>query len=279
MKASDLGNLKTVQHPNPMITRSPSASRKRQSNRHRRREARRALPRPILERNDAVLKHLGLAHLGAQRQLNRGDGERDDLIQEGRMGLIRALDRFEPTRGHRLSSYAMPRITGEILHYRRDRLRTLRIPWRLNDLHSKGMRIQNDRQQRGQPTLSASDLAHTLGVTPQRWQQACMAHRHRHLVSLQTPKQAQATGSHPVTTHLESLPAQSRHQNDPQLTWLKTALESLDPLHRRWLWAHWFDGLSITAIARHERVDRRTLQRLLHNTLQELRMQAFAATT
>ena len=132
------------------------------------------------------------------------------------------------------------------------------------------MRIQNDRQQRGQPALDGSDLAHNLGVTPQRWQQACMAHRHRHLVSLQTPIQAQATGSNPVTTHLESLPAQSRHQNDPQLSWLKTALKSLDPLHRRWLWAHWVDGLSITAIARHERVDRRTLQRLLHNTLQEL---------
>ena len=100
-----------------MISQSPSTSCKNQSTLHRRREARRALPRTILERNDAVLKHLGLAHLGAQRQLNRGDGERDDLIQEGRMGLIRALDRFEPTRGHRISSYAMPRITGEILHY------------------------------------------------------------------------------------------------------------------------------------------------------------------
>lgn len=266
-----------------MISRSPSPSPspscKCQSNRHRRREARRALPQPILERNDAVLKHLGLAHLGAQRQLHRGDGERDDLVQEGRMGLIRALDRFEPARGHRLSSYAMPRITGEILHYRRDRLRTLRIPWRLNDLHAKGMKIQTDRQHRGQPALDASGLAHALGVTRQRWQQACMAHQHRHLLSLQAPQQATATTSQPITTHLESLPARSKHHSDPQLTWLRTALKSLDPERRRWLCAHWIEGLSITAIARHERIDRRTLQRLLNDTLRDLRLQAVAATT
>ena len=87
----------------------------------------------------------------------------------------------------------MPRITGEILHYRRDRLRTLRVPWRLNDLHAKGMRLQTDRIQHGQQALDAADLADALGVTPQRWQQACIAHRHRHLVSLQAPKQATVT--------------------------------------------------------------------------------------
>lgn len=262
-----------------MISQSPSTSCKNQSTLHRRREARRALPRTILERNDAVLKHLGLAHLGAQRQLNRGDGERDDLIQEGRMGLIRALDRFEPTRGHRISSYAMPRITGEILHYRRDRLRTLRVPWRLNDLHAKGMRLQTDRIQHGQQALDAAGLADALGVTPQRWQQACIAHQHRHLVSLQAPKQATVTSPHPVSTHLESLPARSTHHNDPQLSWLKTALKSLDPMRRRWLCAHWIDGLSITAIARLEGIDRRTLQRLLNDSLRDLRRQAVAATS
>ena len=74
-----------------MISQSPSTSCKNQSTLHRRREARRALPRTILERNDAVLKHLGLAHLGAQRQLNRGDGERDDPHpRRAKWALIRA---------------------------------------------------------------------------------------------------------------------------------------------------------------------------------------------
>ena len=255
--------------------RSPSFQS--QSERHRLRECRRELPLHILQRNDTVLKHLGLAHLGALRQLKRGDGERDDFIQEGRLGLIRALDQFEAFRGHRVSSYAMPRITGQILHYRRDRLRTLRIPWRLNDLHAKGMKIQADRLHRGEPAWDASTLAQRLGVTLQRWQQACMAHQHRHLVSLQTSTRALATSSHDTATHLESLPARPNHQNDPQLTWLKTALHGLDPGRRRWLCAHWLDGLSITAIARQEGLDRRTLQRLLSETLDDLRVQAVAA--
>ena len=88
------------------------------------------------------------------------------------------------------------------------------------------MRLQTDRIQHGQQALDAAGLADALGVTPQRWQQACIAHRHRHLVSLQAPKQATVTSPHPVSTHLESLPARSTHHNDPQLSWLKTALKA-----------------------------------------------------
>ena len=151
-----------------MTNSSQPAAIQRQLERQRRHERRRPIPPHILQRNDTVLKHLGLAHLGANRQLHNGSGERDDLVQEGRYGLIRALERFEACRGHRLSSYAMPRIVGQIRHFRRDRLHTLRIPWRLGDLHARGMKVQDKRLHAGLRKLSDEELADQLGVTTGR---------------------------------------------------------------------------------------------------------------
>ena len=99
----------------------------------RRREQRRSLPKSILERNDAVLEHLGLAHHAAIHQAARYPGEQDDLVQEGRVGLIHGVANFDPQRGFRISTYVLTRINGQILHFRRDRQHTLRIPWRLKE--------------------------------------------------------------------------------------------------------------------------------------------------
>ena len=116
-----------------MTTRTEPSAVQQQLQRQRRHEQRRRIATETRHRNDAVLMHLGLAHLGANRLQNNGFGEHDDLVQEARYGLIRALESLDPCRGHRISSYAMPRITGQIRHFRRDRLHTLRIPWRLGD--------------------------------------------------------------------------------------------------------------------------------------------------
>ena len=87
----------------------------------RRREQRRSLPKSILERNDAVLEHLGLAHHAAIHQAARYPGEQDDLVQEGCVGLIHGITNFDPQRGFRISTYVLTRINGQILHFRRDR--------------------------------------------------------------------------------------------------------------------------------------------------------------
>ena len=104
------------------------------SQRHLHQESRRGLPPCIARRNQQALKHLGLAHCAARRQQQRGPEEFDDLLQESRVGLIRGLERFDQQRGLRPSSYLLSRATGQILHYRRDRSRTIRIPWRLREL-------------------------------------------------------------------------------------------------------------------------------------------------
>ena len=108
----------------------------------------------------------------------------DDLLQESRVGLIRGLERFDPQRRVKPSSYLLSRATGQILHYRRDRSRIIRIPWRLRDLYAAGMKIQREREQNQQALLSDLELAGELSVRPKRWAAAVQSHGTSQVVDL-----------------------------------------------------------------------------------------------
>lgn len=58
-----------------------------------------------IDRDAMVLKNLGLVHRAAGRYLGRGL-DRDDLVNEGVVGLMKAVERFDPDRGFRFSTYA-----------------------------------------------------------------------------------------------------------------------------------------------------------------------------
>jgi RNA polymerase sigma-B factor len=76
-------------------------------------------------REAAIERHLPLVETIARRLAGRGE-PLDDLIQAGSIGLIKAVDRFDPERGNKLESYAAPAIEGEIRHHLRRRRRDQR---------------------------------------------------------------------------------------------------------------------------------------------------------
>ena len=71
------------------------------------------------ERERQIRENLGLVHTVANRFRGRGI-EYDDLYQSGCVGLIKAVDRFDPTLGYAFSTYAVPVIIGEIKRLFRD---------------------------------------------------------------------------------------------------------------------------------------------------------------
>ena len=96
-------------------------------NAHQRHEGRRCLPNGTRDRNQLVLNHMGLAHSVTTRKQQRAPEEHEDLHQEARLRLIQGMDNWNPSRGFRPSSYLMSRANGQVLHYRRDRSRMVRI--------------------------------------------------------------------------------------------------------------------------------------------------------
>jgi len=228
------------------------------SQRHLRQESRRALPPCIARRNQLALEHLGLAHCAARRQQQRGPEEFDDLLQESRVGLIRGMDRFDPQRGFRHSSYLLSRATGQILHYRRDRARTIRIPWRLRDLYAAGMKIQRERVQNQQIALSDLQLAGALSVRPERWTAAVQSHGASQVVDM---------SASPVE------PTQPCEE-DEQLNWLKSVMHQLEGMPGKVVQAHLIERQSLKDLARTWNCSRASLRLDLKEGLGLLRQWA-----
>jgi RNA polymerase sigma-B factor len=84
-------------------------------------------------RSRLVETHLGLAEALAARFTNRVE-QRDDIRQVALIGLLHAVDRFDPDRGVQFATFAWSTITGEIKRYFRDRSWGLRVPRRLQEL-------------------------------------------------------------------------------------------------------------------------------------------------
>ena len=92
-------------------------------------------PDRVALRNKLVTGYLPVVQHIARRFAGRGEPV-DDLEQAGTVGLLNAVDRFDPERGIDFLSYAVPTITGEVRRHFRDRTWSMRVPRRLKDLQS-----------------------------------------------------------------------------------------------------------------------------------------------
>jgi len=91
-------------------------------------------PERLALRDELVRGHLPVAQHIARRFSRRGEPE-EDLEQVATLGLINAVDRYDPERGTDFLSYAVPTITGEVRRHFRDQAWSMRVPRRLKDLN------------------------------------------------------------------------------------------------------------------------------------------------
>lgn len=84
-------------------------------------------------RNAIAESYLYLAHAVARRFAGRGV-EREDLVQVASLALLHAIDRFEPQRGMKFTTFAVPTIAGEVRNHLRDKARMVRLPRRTSEL-------------------------------------------------------------------------------------------------------------------------------------------------
>jgi RNA polymerase sigma-B factor len=83
-------------------------------------------------RNVLIERHLGIAHHFARRYRHRGVSD-DDLVQVATIGLLKAVERFDPERGVAFSTFAAPTVLGELRRYFRDSTWAVRVPRRLQE--------------------------------------------------------------------------------------------------------------------------------------------------
>lgn len=116
-------------------------------------------------REQLIVSHVNLVRYIAAKFKNRGE-PLDDLIQVGTIGLIKAIDRFDPSRGLEFTTYATPTIMGEIKRHFRDKGWTIRVPRRLQELSAKVNTVTDELTAELQRSPSIDEIAARLGMTP-----------------------------------------------------------------------------------------------------------------
>lgn len=135
-------------------------------------------------RNQLVEIHQGLVRKIAYKFSCKCDEPYEDLEQTGYFGLIRAIERFNPHQGYAFSSFAVPYIRGEILHFLRDRSTLLKIPRRWQELYNHGQNIRKELVlSLGRP-VKDTEIAAYLNVPVHEWQECKLAIQNRTPVSL-----------------------------------------------------------------------------------------------
>ena len=90
----------------------------------------------VENRNEIVEKYFFVAEMLAKKFVGRGV-EYDDLLSVASLALIKGIDRFDPTKGVKFSTFITPTIAGEIKNYFRDRSRLIHLPRRISELKAK----------------------------------------------------------------------------------------------------------------------------------------------
>jgi RNA polymerase sigma-B factor len=97
-------------------------------------------------RDEIIAAQVGLAEYLARRFKNRGEPV-EDLVQVALLGLLKAVERFDPTRGLEFSTFATPTIVGELKRHFRDKGWAVRVPRRVQELHLRMATVVNTLSQ------------------------------------------------------------------------------------------------------------------------------------
>ena len=222
------------------------------------------------ERDTLILTHAHLARAIARRYTGRGI-DLDDLVQTGYLGLIQAVDRFDPYRGVPLEAYAARVIEGEILHVLRDRAGMVRVPRRLQELGGR-LAAAEARLSQLQGRMPATEaLAAEMGVDAETVEAVREARRSRitQPLAAASDDEDEQRAEHRVAAALrsEELGFQTVVDRDQ----LGRLLSVLTPRDRRILMLRYGSGLTQSEIAGDIGISQMHVSRRLRACLDQLR--------
>ena len=123
-----------------------------------------------MDRDQSIQENIGLVHACAKRFKGRGM-EYDDLFQAGCLGLVKAVDHFDESRGLKFSTYAVPVILGEMRRLFRDG-GAVKVGRSLKELSIRASRKAAEFAEKEGRSPTVGELAELLGVEPAEAAQA-----------------------------------------------------------------------------------------------------------
>lgn len=218
-------------------------------------------------RDRLVTEHLPVAQHIARRFGHRGEPH-EDLVQVATVGLINAVDRFDPDRGSDFLSFAVPTIMGEVRKYFRDSSWSVRMPRRLKELHL----AINAGTSRLSQTLgrapTPSELAEHLGMTRDEIHEGLAAGNAYQSASLDDMLMSEDSSISLGSTIGEEDPEIAMIE---QREALHPLLQKLPERERKIVIMRFFGNMTQTQIAQKVGISQMHVSRLLAKTLRQLR--------
>lgn len=217
-------------------------------------------------RDELFERYLPLARAVARKFSGRGV-ETEDLEQVAGMALLKALERFDPARGFRFVTYAVPTITGDVRNYLRDRSGLMRMPrdtrQRLYQMTQEQERFE--REHLRAPT--ATELAERMGIAPEAFLALLSLRSQNEAVSLDTPVGEE--GDTCLSDLLGS--ADDRFERMERSEWAQWLLSKVGETERELLTLRFRDGLGQRETARRLGISQMQVSRLERRALSRLR--------
>lgn len=219
-------------------------------------------------RNDLVRDHMRLAEALAARFSDRGE-PLDDLRQVALVGLLKAVERFDPARGVQFTSFATPTIVGELKRHFRDKGWAVRVPRRVQELHLQLRGIVATLHQDLGRTPTTAEVATHAGVRDDDVLEAMEAGTLYRLTSLdyQRPDAEEST----IATIGDEDP--ELEGADERLA-VEQLMASLPERERQIVYLRFFEGLTQAEIAEQIGISQMHVSRLLTRSLNTLGVHA-----
>lgn len=203
------------------------------------------------------------------RRYERSTEPFDDLLQVASLGLVKAIDRFDATRGHAFASYAVPTILGELKRYFRDSGWSVHVP---RGAQESALKVEAARLvltgQRGRPP-TVPELAQYMELDFEQVLAALQAAQAYDALSLDAPR---PSNDGVAETYGESLGGDdTRFAHLEERATVAKAIAQLPERERRVLHLRFVEDLTQTEIALRVGVSQMQISRLLRGSLAEVR--------
>lgn len=218
-------------------------------------------------RDQLIVSHLNLVRFLASKFKNRGE-PLDDLIQVGTIGLIKAIDRFDPSRGLEFTTYATPTILGEIKRHFRDKGWSVRVPRRLQELSAKVNQANDELTNELSRSPSVEEIAKRMGASVDDVLEAMESSSAYSSVPLEGGGSSDDDDAPSVIDHYatedENLAA-----SDDRIV-LEDAIRDFSPREKDVIRMRFFEGMTQVEIAERLGISQVQVSRLLRRTLRRV---------
>ena len=225
-----------------------------------------ALSRDVVLRDRLVEGYLPLARAVARKFAGRG-AEMEDLEQVASIALLKAIERFEPDRGFKFVTYAVPTITGELRNHLRDRSGLMRMPRDLRQRLYQLSRAQEAFEHEHLRAPTPAELAQRMGLSAEEVLTILSMRTQSEYVSLDTPVGEDGD------TRLEEMlgGGDAGYEQLERREWMQWILSKVNDTEREMLLLRYRDGLGQRETARRLGVSQMQVSRLERRVLSRLR--------